>query len=257
MHIDAIELTITAQKVAESLGIGRSTLNKYSRSLEEAGYIFIKDDRGNRAYTERDIITLRHTITLLSKGITYEKAMSDAALKYARIPALEPVAMGDTINYENRTITEKNSNSTAMFEGFKQELKAEIESQVAAATESLRNDNEDLKSILQETLYQLDDMSKQNRQLLEMATAQQQLAAALPSASDQRSDILNTRLTERRVERQLERDAIDQWNSKPEVERKKKVGLFRKEEDAAARERFVREYIDKHFEDRMRKQFDS
>lgn len=38
---------------------------------------------------------------------------------------------------------------------------------------------------------------------------------------------------------------------KPEGERMRKAGLFRKEEDVNARDRFVRNYVDEHFEIRM------
>lgn len=79
-----IEITYPANKVAETINIGRSTLNKYSRSLEEHNYIFYKDERGNRAYTEHDIVTLRHLKELLDKSVTYDDAISTVAGKYRR-----------------------------------------------------------------------------------------------------------------------------------------------------------------------------
>lgn len=109
----------------------------------------------------------------------------------------------------------------------------------------------------------IDGFNKQeefNRKLIESLTElmlnQKETAVALPDAVQLRSERLNERITERRIERQLEREALDLWAAKPEAERMKKVGLFRKEEDMTARDRFVRDYIDEHYEDRVRGEYD-
>lgn len=96
---------------------------------------------------------------------------------------------------------------------------------------------------------------EQIKRLMEMISQQQEAAAALPSPDQQRGERLNEKLTERRIERQLEREALDLWATKPEGERMRRVGLFRKEEDAAARDIFVRDYVDKHFEERIRGEY--
>jgi DNA-binding transcriptional MerR regulator len=100
-----------------------------------------------------------------------------------------------------------------------------------------------------------DALASQVRQLVTLLTEQQQLAAALPSETEQRSQRIDERLTERRIERQLEREALDRWKVLPETQRTKKVGLFRREEDTSARELFVRDYIDEHFEQRIREAY--
>lgn len=42
------------------------------------------------------------------------------------------------------------------------------------------------------------------------------------------------------------------WSAKPKADRMMKVGLFRKEENVDARVRFVSDYVDKRYEDRMK-----
>lgn len=90
---------------------------------------------------------------------------------------------------------------------------------------------------------------------MEQILANQQAAPALSGPAELRSERLNERMTERRIERQLEREALDLWVAKPETERMKKVGLFKKEEDTSARDRFVRDYVDEHYDDRIRKAY--
>jgi DNA-binding transcriptional MerR regulator len=59
----------------------------------------------------------------------------------------------------------------------------------------------------------------------------------------------------RKVEDQLEKEALDMWATKPESERKKRVGIFRKEEDRDKRDLFVKEYTNERYEERLRKEF--
>lgn len=79
-----IEHTYTTQQLAEVLQIGRSTLNKYSRSLEENGYIFIKGENEKRAYTEHDIVALRQLMAYFDRGMAYDSAIKSVASQYKR-----------------------------------------------------------------------------------------------------------------------------------------------------------------------------
>lgn len=71
----------TAQ-LATTLNIGRSTVNKYTRSLEEAGYEYLKDGYGHRSYAEHDIIALRALVELLARGVDYGSAIKDIVARY-------------------------------------------------------------------------------------------------------------------------------------------------------------------------------
>lgn len=92
--------------------------------------------------------------------------------------------------------------------------------------------------------------------MMHQLLAAQQAAPTLPSPEELRAQRLNERLIERKIERQLEREALDAWAAKPEGERMRKTGIFRKEEDATARDRFVRDYVDEHYEERIRNAYD-
>lgn len=77
----------------------------------------------------------------------------------------------------------------------------------------------------------------------------------LPSYEHQRELQLTQHLTQRRIERQLEREALEIWGKKPEAERMRKVSLFRKEENTANRDRFIREYVDDRYESLVREAY--
>jgi biotin operon repressor/gas vesicle protein len=82
----------TAQ-LALMLGIGRSTVNKYARSLESAGYVFLKDSNGHRTYSEHDIVALRALSELLTRGVEYDSAVNDVVARYKAVSHSESVLM--------------------------------------------------------------------------------------------------------------------------------------------------------------------
>ncbi|WNC17913.1 MerR family transcriptional regulator [Brevibacillus brevis] len=83
---------------------------------------------------------------------------------------------------------------------------------------------------------------------------------ALPepkSREEERQEKINDFITQSRILDQLEDEALALWYQKPETERVKKTGLFGlvKIEDVENRDKFVRDYIRKHKEERIRKEF--
>lgn len=82
----------TAQ-LATTLKIGRSTVNKYARSMEEAGYAFLKDANGYRTYGEHDIIALRALIELLARGVDLNSGINDVVARYKPLSKSESVVM--------------------------------------------------------------------------------------------------------------------------------------------------------------------
>lgn len=73
---------------------------------------------------------------------------------------------------------------------------------------------------------------------------------------EERQERVNDIITRRRIETQLEVEAINMWATKPEEERKKRVGIFRKEEDRDKRELFIKNYINEHLEERLKKEYE-
>lgn len=79
----------------------------------------------------------------------------------------------------------------------------------------------------------------------------------LPSSEQKRQEQLNQIIVERKTMRTLEEAGLSEWYKKDEEERIRRVGLFGlfKEEDRDKRERFVKDYIDEHFEFYINKKF--
>ncbi|WP_053437828.1 hypothetical protein [Sporosarcina globispora] len=75
------------------------------------------------------------------------------------------------------------------------------------------------------------------------------------SKEEERSERMESIIIRRRVETTLREEAVKSWNQKPEEERVKRVGFFRKEEDWGKREEFINQYINERFEDRIKKVF--
>lgn len=70
-----MEKLLTPAEVATSLGIGVSTLRKYSLQLEENGMTFKRNTQNSRQYEESDVITLQRMITLMkADNVTVENA---------------------------------------------------------------------------------------------------------------------------------------------------------------------------------------
>ncbi|PEJ65822.1 DUF3967 domain-containing protein [Bacillus wiedmannii] len=63
--------------IALLLEVKESTLRKYFQTLETHGYIFLKNDRGHRAFFDKDVVTLRQYVDLVQKN----KMSMDSAAK--------------------------------------------------------------------------------------------------------------------------------------------------------------------------------
>ncbi|VTR24368.1 Uncharacterised protein [Actinobacillus pleuropneumoniae] len=99
MSIEPLNFVYTTVQVANVLNIGRSTVNKYARSLEDAGYAFVKDDKERRAFTDHDIIAFRALLDLLDRGVEYASAINAVVERYkpyARSDSLAVVATPDS-----------------------------------------------------------------------------------------------------------------------------------------------------------------
>ncbi|GKU83918.1 MerR family transcriptional regulator [Niallia sp. NCCP-28] len=105
------------------------------------------------------------------------------------------------------------------------------------------------KSFEQIAAAQIEELKKHYTSLI-------QEIPKLPTLEEQKEIRFQEMVIRRRVEAQLEREALKMWSTKPEEERMKKVGLFRKEEDVNKRSLFVKEYVNQNYEDRLRKELD-
>lgn len=94
-------------------------------------------------------------------------------------------------------------------------------------------------------------------QLLELKNQVESIAQLISEpdkTEDERERRFQDMIVKRRVEYQLEKEALLLWTAKPVEERFKKVGLLRKEEDITKRDLFVKDFINRHFAERLKKE---
>ena len=92
-------------------------------------------------------------------------------------------------------------------------------------------------------------------QLSEVQNQYEEILKKLPNPKnreEEREDRFKEMVARRRVEYQLEREAQMIWATKPEEERMEKIGWFKKVEKQEERDLFIKEYIDKNFENKLR-----
>lgn len=95
-----MEKLLTPAEVATSLGIGVSTLRKYSLQLEDNGMTFKRTTQNSRRYKESDVIALQRMITLMKvDSVTVENAAYTVALN---LSAESPEATGSTVIHNDK-----------------------------------------------------------------------------------------------------------------------------------------------------------
>lgn len=97
------KIAFYSKDVSENLQIAASTLRKWSAMLEDAGYSFYKNDKGQRLYYEKDIVALRHLKRLTQdEGMTLESAVNEVVkrVKETEEIAQELAVPSDTTRYD-------------------------------------------------------------------------------------------------------------------------------------------------------------
>ncbi|MGE7780949.1 hypothetical protein ACQKL0_13490 [Peribacillus sp. NPDC097264] len=67
---------------------------------------------------------------------------------------------------------------------------------------------------------------------------------------------ISTMVIQRKIESSLEEEANESWSKLPEDQRLKRIGFFRKDIDLEKKDKFVRDYINEHFVDRLKKEME-
>lgn len=109
-----------------------------------------------------------------------------------------------------------------------------------------------------ETIKRLfsEEVRRATEEIAAVQTAE--IIRALPkpkSREEERQERFEELMTRYKVEKRLREEALHLWSTKPENERMRKVGWFRKEENRDKRDQFVRDYIDEHFVGALRKEY--
>jgi DNA-binding transcriptional MerR regulator len=231
------EKWLTVSGLAERFGIPQPTIRRY---IERHGHhLHTKKHHKSYLISEESIPVLVRIREGYSDGMNSDQV--ETLLAASGAPTIITVSDVSDQSGERMSVSLE-----AVIAGFKRQEEFNrllLESLQRERVENQRQREEDREKI---------------DRLTELMIQQKEAAAAiaLPDPAQQRHERLNERFTERRIERQLRAEALDLWAVKPEAERLRKVGMFRKEEDAAARDRFIRDYVDEHFEQRIKGEYD-
>lgn len=217
-----------AKQVADMLGFTTTNLKYYASLLEQNGLEIYRNTRNHREYTQQDVKILRAMQYLnREKSMPLEDAASFVMSSDTDIDDILAQKMAPAIAKNDANISV---------------LKQE-------------SDN-DFRLLLAEQRAMREEMKEMKQTFKEIAITQNDFQNILLSPEQQRLERFNMMITERRVIRELEKEALEQWCEKPLEERLIKVGWFRKVEDLNKRNRFVREYVDQHYEKRMKKEYE-
>lgn len=105
-------------------------------------------------------------------------------------------------------------------------------------------------------IEKLHEQQEYIKQLLDHHEKEIKATQELHAPNKKHNEYFDRIMVEHRVTKRLEKEAINLWNEKPEHEKIKKVGWFRKEEDRDKRNLFMKEYIDEHFEEYLKEELE-
>lgn len=240
---------ISAKQVADMLGFTTTNLKHYASLLEQNGLVIYRNTRNHREYTQQDIKILRAMQYLnREKSMSLDEAASFVMSSDTDIDAILASQMTPIvgINDANISVLAQESNNAL---------------HVLTQLSSLLAEQKTLREELQARDIKQNEFIKEIQETFkEIAVTQveQQInnyQKMLPSPEQQRLERFNMLIAEKKITRELEKEAFNLWVEKPLEERLMKVGWFRKIENIDKRDRFIREYIDKHFENRMKKEY--
>ncbi|MFK2826280.1 hypothetical protein QYG89_11445 [Bacillus sp. B190/17] len=100
-----MEQAYFSSEVAKSLGIGASTLRKYSSALESAGYHFDRGLNNSRVFYQKDMITIQRLLKLMHEQDMTLEAAIELAMKMVpekkdESPKPDPALIGNNELYE-------------------------------------------------------------------------------------------------------------------------------------------------------------
>ncbi|MFC5649445.1 hypothetical protein ACFPYJ_09925 [Paenibacillus solisilvae] len=237
------EIRYSTKDIADMLGIEAVTVRKYALALKRAGYVINRSDGKNRSYSERDAMAFKFLQSIRARtSVTVEEA------------AMVTVQRGKTDMVTAQHI-ERNEGEVLQvrYDGRYDILASEmlkIRTNIEAVKDMNVEQTERLNRIyaLSERYEQMVGFQKELMQQL------QQLGVAEHTA-DNRLERVNEQLLEHSIRTQLREKALAKWHNKPERERTVKAGWFKRVENEAAREIFVRTYIDDNYEAELKKAY--
>lgn len=103
------KIAFYSKDVSDNLEITASTLRKWSAMLEDTGYPFRKNGKGQRLYYEKDIVALRHLKWLAqNEGMALENAVNEVV---KRVKETEEIAQELDVPSDMTRLGEQNQKS--------------------------------------------------------------------------------------------------------------------------------------------------
>ncbi|KAB7704774.1 hypothetical protein F9802_16525 [Bacillus aerolatus] len=143
-----MEQAYFSSEVAKSLGVGASTLRKYSSALEAAGYHFDRGLNNSRVFYQKDIITIQRLLRLIQDQnmpleAAIELAIKAELQKYDQTPAetselCERIAR---LEQQQETLIEVNKELVKELAQYQRWMKEKLEHQEIAIRDRLLLNN--------------------------------------------------------------------------------------------------------------------
>ncbi|NHN35582.1 MerR family transcriptional regulator [Paenibacillus agricola] len=206
--------------LGKEVGVHYNTVDRWFKELEDRRIHYINRANGNKVYSENDL-----QIAMFFKDMREQKwTIEGICLELPQKFELRPFPVDDQIEYPSSMSVQ---NSQDLKDYYLEELKLNLAEIAENQMQELREQHQRMM----DRLPQPRDLQQERRERVMEIT------------------------TRRRVERLLEREALEIWSTKPEKERIKKVGLFKREEDIDKRNEFVKSHIDDHFDNKLLDEF--
>lgn len=224
------EQWLKVSDLAGQLKIPQPTIRRY---MDRHGHhLHTKKQHKSYLISSASIPTLARIRDEYSKGLNGEQ--------------VEEVLLGQSSTIT--TVSDTSVHKDERVSGNLAEALSELEKSVIDRFNNQEQFNQHLLELLQR------EQEKVER-LTELLMKQTEAAASLSPAVQAQSRKQADHLTERRVKRQLESEALELWLNKPAPERTKRNVLFQRKEDSEAKEKFVRDYVLEHYVSRLNDEF--
>lgn len=250
---------------AKKIGKHINTVDNWFKQLESSQIHYInRVANGEKVYDALDL-----KIGLFIKQKREEKWSIDAI--FDQLPALYPCR-----DFPEPIDPEQQTNEIIDLEAIKRKIEFEIEEYMRKNLEPFNEKISNLEQYIEnivtkkvETMQlelikslpeSIESQSEHisNQVLTQVNKLKSEIIESIPKQSKENEDEIrdkriNDILIIHQIRVELEEEALKVWNKKPENERYEHVGfIFKKQiENSAAKQLFISEYINKHFEDRL------
>lgn len=200
VQTNTTEKAYWAAEVAEKLKMNTSTLRNWTNALEKANYQFIKDEKGRRAFLDKDVENLK----LLQKNLKNNMSMKDAVLSV--ISRVEGEVRTGSVHEKERPLLRPLSADTV-----EKIVNEALEKQQKEFEEKMENQNKDFEEMM-------------NKKLTEQAEF---LLTKLTETTEQRDRQLLSNIRTIQEEKETQKELATTIEEKPKTGFQKLLGFFK------------------------------